>query len=79
MNDDDFLSDDELFNMYLQALQSQLLDIDMAIKHKNKIIPLLRIIESSIENSFQYKIANKKIAILTLKKPSFWKQVFNLN
>jgi hypothetical protein len=79
MNDDDFLSDDELFNMYLQALQSQLLDIDTAIKHKNKIIPLLRIIEASSEDSFQYKIANKKIAILTLEKPSFWKQVFNLN
>ena len=79
MNDDDFLSDDELFNMYLQAVQSQALNTDAVIRNKNKIIPLLKIIEESDDDDSEYLEANKKIAILTLKKPSFWKQVFNLN
>lgn len=78
LSDDNFLSDDELFNMYSQAVENKNLTTDTIFQNKRKIIALLRIIENSDDNSIEYKEANKKLSILTLKKPSFFKQVFNL-
>jgi len=60
------MTDEELWDAFIQASIEKRLPIDRVIRHKEEVIYYLRGIQKYDEHTPQYKYANKEIAKIQL-------------
>jgi len=66
MTDEELITDEELWDMYITACINQGVTIDRLFNRKEEVISYLRIVERYDEHTPQYKYANKEIAKIQL-------------